>query len=431
MRRIQVSLAALVGLIVCPPPGCAPPAENPPAGGVPAASPPPASPPAAGPVSADSAPVEFLLKIDWNENGRAGLRIAASGKFVATLDELRAALPDLPGRARSDPRYLHQLVHGLMTVTNWTSECIGKPEDIAEKLQPRLDPGDVLERHTWNTQYTVSAPSPLHVKPPRWEGDTFVIDCVDPIVGMQDTYYGTRHRFTLGDTSWTHAREDLAAVAHVPERARALVTEAFGGEVRGFIRFPRDQQGALYVALGPAAGTRRYLWRPTSGEPQRFATWAEFSQAVGVFNAPAALAEFAGTLHDTIAQQGIRHDNYRIIADPAAYREDYRTNRRDTHVLRYYVDKLKTTRFTVRDFDAIQPPKIEGERLVAYFSNGRGQPVRLDLDLSTLDWGSPLPMVELFEERVISDTGNPLGEPIQTAPDPEDIIERRPNAPVR
>jgi hypothetical protein len=372
----------------------------------PADTPPP--PAATAPVRVDlNAPVETLLRADWNA-GRAEILVLATGRAVASLDELRAALPDLPERARLDPRYLPQLAHALTTLSDDTADCILSPRDIDAKLRPRLDPPDPFDHHEWDAQATISAPGVGDVDAPRWEGGALLVDCLRS--SQPDFHTGTRHRFSLGVAAWTSSRDALPQRVHTPEGARAAVRAAFGGEVLGYVGVPAAGGGVVFLALSPAEGVRRYLWRPASGEPQRFATWDELRAAVDAFAAPEAAAKVIDAVQGALSRRR-GAERLEVIADPDAYREDYRSNGRSTYKLRYHGDRVATTEYTVRDFDAIHAPKIEGERVVAYTADVQKQPYRLELDLSTLGWDSALTKTAMFEERIVDDTGDLFGGP--------------------
>lgn len=350
-----------------------------------------------------------------------------TGEFAASLEELRAALPELPEVARKDPRYLPQLAYGLIQLTDPTSECFLSTREIEAKLRPLIDPVDVLQRYDWDATVNISGPGVDDVSAPRWDGEALLVDCVKS--GWPDLYTGARYRFSVGAGTWTVAEGRIPGRMHTPERARAAVFAGFGGEVRGFVRVAVEG-GSLLVAISPVNDAQRYWWRPSSGKGRRFSTWADLRGEIEVVATPAALAELVEGVHRALSRHRVTSDNFRAITDPAAYREEYKKNGYNTYKLRYHGDKLATTEYTVEDFESIVAPTIVGERIVAYLSDGRRQPHRIEIELSTLSWDSDMKVVALFEERLVSDTGRLFGEgPKQLTPVPVELVPSAPEQP--
>src|SRR5690606_17019978 len=102
----------------------------------------------------------------------------------------------------------------------------------------------------------------------------------------------------------------------------------------------------------------RYLWRPhRDGQPRRFASWAAMREALPALTTDARAGAIASHLYGVVSQQLVRHTNHTLIEDGDAYRELYKSRGHHQQVLRYWHDKLKTTRFTVRDMAQVSAPQ--------------------------------------------------------------------------
>ncbi len=352
----------------------------------------------------DGKPVEAVLR---NGSRGVGVNIVATGEDVASLEELRVALPGLPGRAREDGRYIHQLAYGVMNVLDNDWEYVRNLASLEEDYGQYLDPADVLGRRSWDSGLSVSGPGLDDVKPPRWEGEKLVVDSVKDLDGKKVWFSGTRHTFTFGADGWTREHASIPDVAVVAKRANAALEESFGGKVGGFIRVtaaPGDMFGAdvdaVYVALSPGEGASRFMWR-TGGETEGFGTWDAFQKATGAFGTPETLAHFADELFGMLEARRLKHDTYKVIVSGPAYKAEYEAGGYGRHVLAYHGDQRRTTLYRNVNFDAITGPVIEGERLVAYFKDGRGQPNRLEVDLGALTWDTELEMEEMFESSSV------------------------------
>ncbi len=297
----------------------------------------------------------------------------------------------------------------LKMVNSRLYRCIQKPEDVEGFQMRHVDPPDVMERQGFNSTRTIVAPDPTQLKPPRWEGEVLVIDCVMylPSNTFQDHHSAKRYRFSFEGKRPEHKDEELRVIPITPTRAPAAINEAFGGTVNGFLKVLVAPNSEVSIAVGAQPGAHKVLWKTPQGT-QEFASFESFAQS-DALKTPEALNQFAQGLNQIMSAGGMGYNSgLRAIENVSTYKTQYREKQSHVHKLRYQHDKIKETHFRVNDWDAIQDPRIENGRLIAFFHDPQNQPHRIEVDLEGLTWGQQIQAEPLFTEESVSDTGRPL-----------------------
>ena len=131
---------------------------------------------------------------------------------------------------------------------------------------------------------------------------------------------------------------------------------------------------------------------------ERFKDWSSLVAK----HPDAASADVAKQLAYAVANYPLSAGR-QLIEDSAAYKKEYKDSGWAEERLRYHVDQLRITLYTIDDWDAITDPVIKDGVLVAHFQQGR-QPSRMTYPLSSFASHTEAQHVALAKSRTISDT---------------------------
>jgi len=352
-------------------------------------------------------PTPLEVRVEWPKSGRC-VSLQPGGPCYGTLDEVREAAPDLPHRVKS-ASILADVIHALGPRQG---DELFKTVDGYEAWWAKwFEPPDFFEHNYASVGANPSRPAPGQIEEPKLQGDKLVF-FTGRVVSVDHGMQAFRMDVDLASEDWKPKSSELTRTNQVRTRLNDRAEAIFGGLVDGFAR-AETPVGTVYLAAKPAGGASPFVWRTADGSLERFKHWS----ALVVKHPQAGSRSVAIELARAAANYPVQTSS-QLIEDAAAYRKEYKDAGWGVSKLRYQVDQLRVTEYTVANWNEIVDPVIADGVVVAHFKNGDRQPERMTYALSEFAAQTQARLVPEYSSKIISDTqGAPFG-PVPRTHDP-------------
>ncbi|MEZ4459012.1 MAG: hypothetical protein R3E66_04650 [bacterium] len=337
------------------------------------------------------------------------------------MAEIRAAAPDLHKRyenARNLAYMAHSLEPGI------SDELFRTRASYDEWWKKWFEPDNFFDRNLSSINVNPSGVDPREIKDATLEGDKLVYYS-GRVIAADHGIQAFRNEVDFSSDDWTPKIEELQTSGQVRTRINEGAIAIFGGLAEGFVH-AKSATGDVYLSSKPQSGAAAFVWRDTDKKIERFTTWAELMTK----HPEAGSAEVAAELAEGIVNYPL-NESLQLIKDSDAYKKEYKDSNWGVEKLRYWVDQLRVTEFTIVNWDTIVNPEIRNGAVVAHFKRGNRQPARMTYTLDDFAKGTPAEVVDLFTATVVSDTkdGPGLPRPINTGSELEFDVVPAPHGP--
>lgn len=341
-------------------------------------------------------PLEITL--EWPKSGRC-VSLQPGGPCYRTLDEVREAAPDLHARVKS-ASILADVIHALEP---GHGDELFKTVDGYEAWWAKwFEPPHFFEFNYASVGAKPSRPATGEIEEPKLQGAELVF-FTGRVVSSEHGMQAFRIEVDFASKDWKPKSSELACTSQVRAGLNDRAEAIFGGLVDGFAR-AGTPVGTVYLAAKPAGDAAPFVWRMADGSLKRFKRWSAL-----VAKHPQAGSKSVAIQIATAAANYPLQANSQLIEDAAAYRKEYKDAGWGVLNLRYWVDQLRVTEYSVANWDEIVDPVIADGVLVAHFKNSDHQPERMTYALSGFAAQAPVRLVPEYSSKVISDTrGEPL-----------------------
>lgn len=335
----------------------------------------------------------IVLKVDrYHEDGSC-VQLQEDGPCLKSPNELRAAAPDLHRRYEHIGA-LAQIFH--MFAPGISQEVFPRYAGYQQWWAKSFEPADFFEREQGYLSVNPSGLGPETIHDVKLDGDKLIYFSAR-IIGPDHGVQVFRNVVDFASDDWTPKITELETSGQPRKGLNDRAIAIFGGLVEGFAH-AKTTTGDVYLAAKPAEGASAFVWRDKAQKIERFKDWASLVAQ----HPDAASLDAAKQLAYAVANYPLSSGR-QLITDSAAYKKEYKDNGWAEERLRYHVDQLRITLYTIDDWDAITDPVITDGVLVAHFRQGR-QPSRMTYPLSSFADHTEAQHVELAKSKTISDT---------------------------
>ncbi len=337
----------------------------------------------------------ITLKVDWDYNGGLGVQLQPDGQYLTSPNELRMAAPDLHKRYEhvgALAQIFHKFQPGISDEVFTTAKAY---QDWWAKW---FEPAEFFNNEHGFVGVNPSGLSSDVVHDARLEGDKLVYFS-GRVIDIHDGIQAFRNEVDFASTDWTPKIVELKLAGQPRKGLNDRAIAIFGGLVEGYAR-AQTPSGEVFLAAKPGAGASPFVWRNADKKVERFASWEALLAKHPAGGAPEVAKQLAYGIANYPLSSGSQ-----LITDSAAYKQEYKDGNWGTEKLRYHVDQIRVTKYTIAEWDSIADPAIKDGVLVAFFKQGR-QPSRVTYRLSEFAEQPAVEYIELASAELISDTKN-------------------------
>ncbi len=349
------------------------------------------------PVSTIKDPI--TLKANWYHEDGICIQFQEDGPCLKSLSEMREAAPNLHKRTEHLGA-LAQIIHRFHP-------------GISQEVFPRLagyqawwtkafEPADFFDREQGNILVRPSGPNVETLHDVKLDGDRLIYFS-GRMIGPDHGVQVFRNEVDFASNDWTPKITELETTEQPRKGLNDRTIAIFGALAEGYAH-AKLPAGDVYLAAKPAAGASAFVWRNSDQKIERFKDWASLLAK----HPEAASPEAANQLAYAFANYPLSSGR-QLIKDSAAYKTEYTDGDWGLEKLRYHVDQMRITRYTIADWDGITDPVIKDGVLVAHFQQGR-QPSRMTYRIADFANDTEAEYVDLATSKTISDSkgGPPL-----------------------
>jgi hypothetical protein len=353
----------------------------------------------------------IILKVDWDYGDGIGVQLQPDGQYLTSPNELRAAAPDLHKRYEhigALAQIFHKFEPGI------SDEVFATVQGYDEWWAKWFEPAGFFDNEHGFVGVNPSGLSSDVLHDARLEGDKLVYFS-GRVIDIHDGIQAFRNEVDFASEDWTPKIVELKLAGQPRKGLNDRTIAIFGGLVEGYAR-AQAPTGEVFLAAKPGAGASPFVWRNADKKVEKFTSWATLLAKHPEAGSPEAAKELAYGIANHPLGSG-----FQLITDSAEYKKEYKDGDWGTEKLRYHVDQIRVTEYTIADWDKIADPVIKDGVLVAYFKQGR-QPSRMTYQLGDFAKQPQVEYVELTTSKRISDTED--GPVLNNDPVSPDLITK-------
>lgn len=350
----------------------------------------------------------IVLKVDWYHEDGICIQLQADGPCLKSPNDMRLAAPDLHKRYEhvgALAQIFHKFEPGI------SEEMFARVTGYQEWWAQNFEPKDFFDREQGYIFVQPNGLGPEVLHDAKLEGDKLIYFSAR-VIGQDHGIQAFRNVVDFASDDWSPQITELETTGQPRIGLNDQAIAIFGGLPEGFAH-AKTPSGDVFLAAKPGPGASPFAWVDNDKKVEQFRDWARLVAKHPEAASPEAAKQLAYGVTNYPLSSGRQ-----LIDDSAAYKKEYTDQNRSLEKLRYHVDQLRVTQYTIADWDAIKDPAIKDSVLVAYFRQGR-QPSRVTYRLSDFANEAQVDYVDLASSLPISDTKDgPMLEPLIEKPSP-------------